>query len=418
MKIKFFKTISALFMVLVIITGSASSATINGSYISSLGACVMDFETGEVLYQHDGNSMRVPASLTKLMTLYCTYEAIARGDIAMDTVVPISNNVYNYSRIGAYQSVPIYYDTTYTVDEMISIIVTYSPCAPAVALAELIDGSEGAFVDRMNNTAKELGIDAYYYDSSGVSNNKISPIGLATLVRSFISKYPDIITRSSQRSIEFKGRRYYSTNKLYSSYYYPGADGLKTGTSTAAGCCFCGTAMRNGRRVIAVSMHSSSGSQRFADVTKMLDYGFAVIEEKYNSIYFTNMRTFINGNEVPTLLYKGGEPHAVVVAEDLVNYGFDVNWNNDTRTLYIKHNQDKPYTPMNMEPYRNKDAKKAFSVTNNSDVKVILNDGIQDYILEDVYAVNGYMCISVDEFQKMYDFDWNSTLSISDITVE
>ena len=290
-------------MLLTSITGKA--AYVGGQYITSAGACVMDYATGEVLYEYNGNTLRVPASMTKIMNLYCVYEAIENGEISLNTVVPISTKVYNISRNSLYTSVvPLYYNQTYTVNEMMSMVVVHSASGAAVALAELVGGgSEAAFVQRMNNKAAEMGINATYYDSCGIASNKITPIGMATLARNIIRDYPDILKRSSLKSVSFHGNTYKTTNRLLDSYYYAGADGLKTGTTSAAGYCFCGTAVRNGRRIITVTMSSSSTSQRFVDTARMMDYGFAAAAEKYDTIYYTNMRVLINGMEMPTFLY-------------------------------------------------------------------------------------------------------------------
>jgi D-alanyl-D-alanine carboxypeptidase len=347
--------------------------------------------------------------MTKVMNLYCTYEALKNGEITLDTVVPISANVYNKSRSGVYQGVYLDYNTVYTVNEILNIMIVYSAGDAAIAMAELVGGgSEAAFVDRMNRKAQEMGIDVHYGDSCGVAENAISPIGMATLARNLIRDYPDILVRSSQRGITFHSRYYRTTNRLLDTYNYQGADGLKTGTTSAAGCCFTGTASRNGNRVITVTMGSSSGSQRFIDTMRLMDYGFAVLNAKYDSIYFTDMRTFINNNEIPTFLYTGDTPHTVIVAEDLRNYGFDVVWDDSARQLTITYNKDKPASPIPMDYYRTMNGQKAFRVYKNSGVKVVFKDGTQEYTLTDIYNVNGYICISVDEFQKFYSFFWNS----------
>lgn len=409
-----------LIMVLqVLFAGAANAADAGGNYISSAGACVMDYDTGEVLYEYNGNTPRVPASMTKIMNMYCVYEALANGDISLDTVVPISENVYNKSRDSLYQSVlPLYYNTTYTVDEMIGVVVTYSASGAAVALAELVGGSEAAFVERMNKKAAEMGIDAYYYDSCGIANNEVSPIAMATLARNIIRDYPDILTRSSKTSVSFHGNTYKTTNHLLDTYYYAGADGLKTGTTSAAGYCFCGTAVRNGRRMISVTMSSSSTGQRFIDTARLLDYGFSAANDKYGSIYYTNIRTFINGYEVPTFSYNGTHPHAVIVAEDLANYGFEVTYNSDTQTLYAKYNEDKQITPIPLDSYIGKDGQKAFSIVNGSNIKVVVDDGTEQHNITDTYNVNGYMCMSVDELQKIYDFQWNESDKAAYITAQ
>ena len=179
---------------------------------------------------------------------------MTNGEISLTTSVPISSSVYNKSRNKLNQNiVPLNYNTVYTVDEMMNISLVHSASAATVALAELVGGgSEAKFVARMNNTARELGLSAYYYDSCGVADNRISPVSMASLARTLIIKYPDVINRTSKRSVYFHGETYRTTNHLFDTYYYEGADGMKTGTGTAAGACFCGTAIRDGRRLISV----------------------------------------------------------------------------------------------------------------------------------------------------------------------
>ena len=385
--------------------------------VTSMGACVLDFQTGEVLYEYNGNTPRVPASMTKIMNMYCVYEAIENGEISLDTVVPISQNVYNKSRNSLYQSVlPLYYNTTYTVDEMIDVIVTYSASGAAVAMAELLGGgNEAVFVERMNNKAKEMGIDAYYYDSCGIASNMVSPIAMATLARNIIKDYPDILVRSAKPYVNFHGNIYKTTNHLLDTYYYKGADGLKTGTTSAAGYCFCGTAVRNGRRMISVTMSSSSTSQRFIDTARLLDYGFAVAAQKYDSIYYTDMRTFINGALIPTFLYNGTDAKTVIIAEDLKDHGFDVAYNDTSRTLNITYKKDKKSSPLSFDSYADKNGEKAFSILNNTDINVVLDDGNDKHIFENVYVIDGYTLIAVSEFGKIYDSVWNDEKRATEI---
>ena len=259
-----------LFMFQLMPFANVSAAKLGNDSITAKGACVMDYDTGKIIYEYNGNVARVPASMTKIMNVYCVYEALAKGEITLNTVVPISKNVYQKSRDSLYQSVlPLYYDKKYTVDEMLGVVVTYSASAAAVALAELIGGTEANFVARMNKKVGEMGIDAYFFDSCGIANNEMTPIAMATLARNIIRDYPDILVRSSKKSVKFHGNTYNTTNHLLDTYYYNGADGLKTGTTSAAGYCFCGTAVRNGRRMISVVMSSSSTGQRFIDTSKI-----------------------------------------------------------------------------------------------------------------------------------------------------
>ena len=400
-------------LLLVILTGfvvpsNVLAANVGGSYISSLGACVMDFETGEVYYQHNGYTPRVPASMTKIMNMYCIYDAISNGEITYDTPVPISSNVYNKSRNSLYQNmIPLNYNTTYTVREMIDIIVVHSASAASVAVAELIDGTESKYAARMTKTAREMGINATFYDSCGVSDNQITPVGMATLARNIIKKYPGILEISSKKGVYFHGTYYPTSNHLLDTYYYEGADGLKTGTGSVAGACFCGTAMKDGRRIIVVTMGSSSANQRFVDSSRLLDYGFKAASDKYDSIYFTDMKTYINGQEMPTFARIANPSCAAIIVEDLRNYGFDITWDNDTKTLFAKYNPEKQVTPMELDYYKNKNGTKAFSVYTKEAVNVVIDDGNAHYFLSNVFNLNGYIAVSVDEFKAMYDFVWD-----------
>ena len=159
---------------------SANAAQVGDSWIMAQGAFVMDFETGLEIYSHNGDEVRVPASMTKVMSLYIMFEALANDEIEYDTVVPISERVYYLSRNTAYfNTVPLHYSETYMVEELLDLIVVYS--ASVVAVAELISGSEEAFLERMNAKASEMGADAYYVCCAGIGSNWVSPRAMATI---------------------------------------------------------------------------------------------------------------------------------------------------------------------------------------------------------------------------------------------
>ena len=393
---------------------SASAADIGETQITSAGACVMDYETGRVLYDYNGESTLIPASMTKIMTMYCIYDAIDSGEISYDTVVPISPNV---SGLGAKDPgltvIPLHADTAYTVDELIDMVVVVSANDAALALAELIAGSEQAFVERMNNTASELGINAHFYDCYGLANNEITPISMAELSRRIINDHPDILNRSSKTLVSFHGGNYKTTNHLLDSFYYSGADGLKTGTTTSAGCCFCGTAVRDNVRMIAVTMGSANNDQRFIDAARLLDYGFSAKKELFSKLYFTNIRTIIDDKQIPTL-YHMGDKSPVIIAEDLEHYGFDIEYKSDTLTLTRR--RDKKYSPIAPSYYRNKDGEPAYDIIEGKTTRVILYDGAVKHEFDTVYSLNGYTGITTDEFGKIYEKEWidsTSTLLIN-----
>jgi hypothetical protein len=216
--------------------------------------------------------------MAKVMTVYLVFEAIANGEISYETEVPISENTYRLSRnSGIPNTVPLHYNRVYTVKEFLNIVIVYSASGATVALAELVSGTEAAFIESMNSKAQEMEIDAHFTAPYGAGS--MSPRAMATLARNIISDYSEVLEFSAQPSVYFHGQTFRSTNLLLGSMYYEGADGLKTGTSSQAGYCFTSTAERNGVRLITVVMASTSTTNRYYDTHKLLNFGFSVHEE-------------------------------------------------------------------------------------------------------------------------------------------
>lgn len=243
---------------------------------------VMDGDTGEELYSYNGDVARVPASMTKVLTAYIIYQELEAGSITLETPVKISHNVAVKSRDSSYPTaVPLTEGATYTVDTLLHLIMIPSASASCIAMAEHISGSESAFVTRMNATAKELDLNATYYNCHGAQPNYITARSQAALTKIFIDTYPDILRITSKSGFSFNGTYYNNTNHLLNTMApYEGLDGFKTGTISQAGYCVTTTAVRNGRRVISVVMKSTSDAQRFADSRQLLDYGFDQIQKR------------------------------------------------------------------------------------------------------------------------------------------
>lgn len=415
------KKITSLILITAILSTavlSVNAAYVGDKYISSQGACVLDFETGEVIYEYNGYTGRSPASMTKVMSLYCIYRELARQSISLNTVVPLSSKVLSMPTRTDYQCIPLYSGTRYTVDELIGAVATYSAANALLALCELVSGSEANFVALMNKTVGELGLDACYYDCCGGYTNIITPVSMAQLARRIITDYPDIIDRTSKRYINFKGAIYYSTNKLYTTYPYDGADGLKTGTSSSAGYCFCGTAVRDGRRVITVTMSSASNAYRFQDTVNLLDFGFENLPT-VEGVYFTDISTYIDGFEIPTFQYNNKKKStAVVIAEDLVLYGFDMSYDPLTRTVTAVHNPDKEFNPLAMDIYKNKKNELAFDVYDNDSSSVVIIIGEEVYNISKLYKLNGYLAISMDELASLFSYTWDGQARAGYITTK
>ena len=334
----------------------ASAATVGETSITALGAIVLDFETGRVLYEHNADVYRPPASMTKLMTVYLVYEAIARGRISLDTVVPISQNAYDFSRRTGETNVPLSRSLTYTVDELLDVVIVMSAGGAAVALAELVGGSTSAFYRIMNNKAAEWGIDAIYYSASGGSTQtRLTPRAMAVLSRNIVLDYPEVLEKSSMRSVTHRGRTYPSTNHLLG--VYEGIDGLKTGTNAQARECFAGTAKRGDVRIITVVMGSSSG-RRFSDTTTLLDYGFAEIEAQRlaeveaSKVPPISSRVLVDSVEIEFEAYLIEDRNyfrirdiAYVLSSTPVQ--FNVYWDDVTRSIVFVSGQE--YVPLGTE---------------------------------------------------------------------
>ena len=255
--------------------------------ITAASAIVMDYDTGEVIYEKDADTMRVPASMTKVMTAYIIFEELEAGNLTLDTMVPISAANAQKSRDAKNYpaSVPLTAGSKVSVDTLLRLIMIPSASASCIAMAEYISGSEAAFVQRMNETAKRLGMTAEYENCHGAHVHYLTARSQAILVRAFIDRFPQILNYTSLTGVTFNGKWYPNTNKLLPGldYAYDGVDGFKTGTISAAGYCLSATAVKNGRRIISVVMKSSNDRTRHTDSTALLDYGFAMLE--YQSPY-------------------------------------------------------------------------------------------------------------------------------------
>lgn len=249
--------------------------------ITADSAIVIDYDTGETLFAKDADTMRVPASMTKVMTAYIIFEELEAGRLTLDTMVPISNTNADRSRSSNYPAiVPLPYGQSQSVDTLLKLILIPSASASCIAMADYISGSEAAFVQRMNETAQRLGMTAEYENCHGAHVHYLTARSQAILVREFINRFHQVLEYTSMTGVSFNGRWYPNTNKLLPGldYAYDGADGFKTGTIDAAGYCLSATAVKNGRRIISVVMHADDDRTRHTDSAALLDYGFAMLE--------------------------------------------------------------------------------------------------------------------------------------------
>lgn len=248
----------------------------NPPSVAAKGAIAMDYETGKILYEKDMNTPRSVASMTKVMTSLLVYDAIADGRIKSDTLIPITREARNLipdDPCGQY----VRYGQQETVYDLLSVYLIVSSSPAGIALAQYLEGSVLNFVAKMNEKAKELGIDAHYNDPNGLKPNKVTPLAQAKLIRHFIQRYPEVLLITKRKSVNFSGRTYPANNRFYKhfAWYDGGVDGFKSGTMPFAGYCFSATAKRGDNRMITVVINSSGMNERYRDSIKLLDYGFS-----------------------------------------------------------------------------------------------------------------------------------------------
>ncbi len=237
-------------------------------------ALLMEKETGEVLFAQNEHEPMEPASVTKVMTLLLTMEAIDRGAIHYDDVVTVS--AYAASMGGS--NVFLAEGEQITVEDLLKAVCVASGNDAAVALGEHVSGVTELFVTEMNNRAKELGMqDTHFVNCTGLpaEGHVTSAWDIAIMSRELILHHPDIrrfttIWMDSLRGGEFQLA---NTNKLIR--FYDGATGLKTGSTSSAGFCISATAERDGMELIAVVLKGTTSQQRFEDAKTLLNYGFS-----------------------------------------------------------------------------------------------------------------------------------------------
>lgn len=403
--------------------------------ISARGAFVMDSDTGEALFIHNADTQLVPASMTKVLSLYVIYSHIASGNITKDTLIPIGSALARYSRDPGYSNVYLSAGVSYTLDELMAAISVVSANAAVMAVADYLCGNEANFVAEMNYWLSIWGVEGYFVDSTGVSSkNKITPRGMAIVANKLITDYPDVLNYSSMTYLNFRGTSYYPTNKMLpgGAYAYEGTDGLKTGTTSAAGACFTGTAVRNEKRLVSVVMGENSTNMRYVDTIKMMDYSWDILSSRGGSpiyvdntpkdyIVATDLRCFINDWEIPTFIHYGTADNnyqdcAVVMLDDLRDYGFDVTYDLDSDTVTIINNIDKDLTAgPNYNAQEKYDDEEKLVLSNWEPARILLKNGENDpgVYAERTFDINGRGAISIDELWHMGAVVWNDKYNIT-----
>lgn len=261
-------------------SGTESLDTAVAIDITSPSALLMELNSGQVLYEKDADTARRPASVTKIMTMLLAFDAMDAGKFSLEDTITVSEHAAGMGGSQVYLEV----GETQTVQDMLKCMIVSSANDAAVAVGEAIAGSETAFVSMMNDKAAELGMTNTHFENAcglEAEGHLMSARDIGILSRELLLKHPEVTEYSTiwMDTIIHKTRKGESefglanTNKFLKKY--EGANGLKTGYTSAAGFSMSATATRNGTTLIAVVMGSETKDIRYEDAARLLDYGFA-----------------------------------------------------------------------------------------------------------------------------------------------
>ena len=261
--------LAAILLLILTVPARAESLSVEaGAYL------LMEKTTGEILYAVNEHEQLEPASVTKIMTILLTMEAIDSGTLQYDDMVTAS--AYACSMGGS--QIWLKENERMSVEEMLKAVCVVSANDCSVALAEHLAGSADAFVEKMNQRARELGMeDTNFCNPTGLpaAGHVTSAYDIALMSRELILNHPDIrrFTTIWMDTLRDGTFGLSNTNKLIR--FYEGATGLKTGSTDNALYCLSATAERGGMELIAVVLKSPTSTQRFESAKTLLNYGFA-----------------------------------------------------------------------------------------------------------------------------------------------
>ncbi|WP_454018981.1 serine hydrolase [Azospirillum sp. Marseille-Q6669] len=234
-------------------------------------AIVVDARTGEVLHEENADTLTYPASLTKMMTLYLTFDALDSGRLRLDQALPVSA----WAEAQSPTKLGLRAGKTLRVEQAILGLVTKSANDASVVLAEALGGSEAKFAEMMTRKARELGMrNTVFRNSNGLPNMEqlTTARDFSILSRAMLSDHSRYYPYFSRRAFVYGGRSLNNHNRLMSRY--EGMDGIKTGYTVASGFNLAASAVRDGRRLVAVVLGGKSAASRDARMEAILDKAF------------------------------------------------------------------------------------------------------------------------------------------------
>jgi D-alanyl-D-alanine carboxypeptidase (penicillin-binding protein 5/6) len=268
---------------------------------------LMDFDSGEVIAEKNGDSSVEPASITKMMTAYILYRELDNGRISKDDEVLISEKAWRME--GSRMFIEV--GKTVLLSDLLKGMIIQSGNDATVALAEHVAGTEAAFVDMMNAQARALGMNQTYYENvtGWPSENHTSTArDIAVLAQALIRDFPEHYKLYAEKEFTFNNIKQYNRNKLL--WRDESVDGVKTGHTESAGYCLVSSAKRTGMRLIAVVLGTESEKARIQDSKALLNYGFR---------FFETNKLYAAGQKLTDVRVWYGEPEQVGAgpAEDI-----------------------------------------------------------------------------------------------------
>jgi D-alanyl-D-alanine carboxypeptidase (penicillin-binding protein 5/6) len=267
--------------------------------LGARGYILVDNDSGKLLAAKNENERLDPASITKLMTAYVTFRAMNSGQLSLDDEVPVSEKAWRTA--GSRMFIEV--GTRVSVEDLLQGMIIQSGNDASVALAEYLAGTEGAFVQLMNQYALELEMrDTQYQNVTGLPSKDhfTSAADIARLARAIISEFPQYYRWYSQKEFTYNGIAQKNRNALL--WRDPSVDGMKTGMTDAAGYCLVSSAQRDDMRLIAVVLGTKSSMARSNDSQALLNYGFRFFE--------TRLMYEAGGSVAETRVWKGETENA------------------------------------------------------------------------------------------------------------
>lgn len=309
MKSSMFSILIALVVLLCIGNCAAQDFAVNAEV-----GLLFDYDSGQVLFSQQGDSSWIPASLVKVMMMYTAFDRIASESLPLDSMMTVSENAWRTSGSQMFLEV----GEEVSLEDLIYGIAVVSGNDACVALAEALAGTEELFVRWMNEKAEQMGLDLYFVDVHGLSEeNRITAHDFALLVQNYIQDHPNALMYHSEPSFGYQPRSSSSpivqANRNGLLRVYEGTDGLKTGFLSKAGYNLVATASRNDRRLIAVILGADSEASREQEAINVLDYGFRSFENiDADQLLTENQLRVYKGREDYVEITTAGESITIV----------------------------------------------------------------------------------------------------------